>query len=86
MKRIDIEKDNRSQNVYLPHHSILREDSSTTHLRIVFNASSLTSNKTSLNSHLHIGPKLLIDLSTILTRWRRHRYVYMADIDCLDKF
>ena len=61
-----------SQTVYLLHHPILRESSSTTRLRVVFNASSLTSNGTSLNSHLYIGPKLLTDLVSIILRWLTH--------------
>ena len=70
-----------SQTVYLPHHPILRESSSTTRLRVVFNASSLTSNGTSLNSHLYIGPKLLTDLVSIILRWRKHSLVYVADVE-----
>ncbi|XP_029678544.1 uncharacterized protein LOC115244758 [Formica exsecta] len=37
--------------VYLPHHGVIRESSSTTRLRVVFNASSVTSNGTSLNDY-----------------------------------
>ena len=70
-----------SQTVYLPHHPILRESSSTTRLRVVFNASSLTSNGTSLNSHLYIGPKLLTDLVSIILRWRKHLLVYVVDVE-----
>lgn len=68
------------QIVYIPHHAIIREHSATTHLRVVFNASSPTSNRSSLNDHLLIGPKLQSDLPSILTRWRQFRYVYIADI------
>lgn len=63
MQKINIDEANEStQVVYLPHHPVIRESSSTTKLRVVFNASSNTSNNTSLNSHLLIGPKLLNDL------------------------
>src|SRR5580765_826020 len=68
------------QTVYIPHHAVIREHSATTHLRVVFNASSPTSNGLSLNDHLMIGPKLQTDLPSILTRWRQFRYVYTADI------
>lgn len=81
IRQVQLPENDDSQIVYLPHHPVIREGSLTTHLRVVFNASSLTSNKTSLNSHLHIGPKLLTDLISIITRWRRHPYVYMADIE-----
>lgn len=70
-----------NQVVYLPHHCVIRESSSTTKLRVVFNASSLTSNNTSLNSHSLVGPSLLNDIVSILLRWRIHRYVLVADVE-----
>ncbi|XP_024892506.1 uncharacterized protein LOC112467859, partial [Temnothorax curvispinosus] len=73
-------QDEGGQHVYLPHHGVIRESSATTHLRVVFNASSLTSNGTSLNEHLHAGPKLQKEITAVLLRWRKHRYVYTADI------
>ncbi|XP_051176778.1 uncharacterized protein LOC127291622 [Leptopilina boulardi] len=75
------EFDKSSQTVYIPHHAILRESSLTTKLRVVFNASSLTSNNTSLNSHFYIGPPLLNDLVSILINWRKYRYVLVADAE-----
>ncbi|XP_067208447.1 uncharacterized protein [Linepithema humile] len=69
-----------TQVVYIPHHPVIRETSSTTRLRVVFDASCTTSNGTSLNSHMLTGAKLQIDLQAILLRWRRHKYVYSADI------
>ncbi|XP_077264832.1 uncharacterized protein LOC143898910 [Temnothorax americanus] len=65
--------------VYLSHHPVLK-DSSTTQLRVVFNASSKTSNGTTLNDHLMVGPKLQSDLPSIILRWRQHRYALTADI------
>lgn len=38
----------RANAVYIPHHFVLRESSSTTKLRVVFNASCKSSNGTSL--------------------------------------
>lgn len=67
--------------VYIPHHPVLRESSSTTKLRVVFNASCKTSNGSTLNDHLMIGPKLQRELPTILLRWRQFHYVYTADIE-----
>lgn len=69
-----------NQCVYIPHHSVFREDSATTHLRVVFNASSATSNGSSLNDHLLAGPKLQTDLPTIILQWRHFKFVYTADI------
>ncbi|XP_071652355.1 uncharacterized protein [Temnothorax longispinosus] len=79
MRPLSPAQDNE-QSVYLPHHGVIREDSVTTRLRVVFNASSVTSNGTSLNDHLHIGPKKQTDISAIIARWRRYKYVYSADI------
>ncbi|XP_043271176.1 uncharacterized protein [Venturia canescens] len=67
--------------VYIPHHPIIRASSTTTRVRVVFNASSITSIGTSLNDHLHIGPKLQSEIGGVLSRWRRHRFVYIADIE-----
>ncbi|XP_029160141.1 uncharacterized protein LOC114932141 [Nylanderia fulva] len=69
-----------SQEVYLPHHPVIRDSSVTTRLRVVFNASSLTTNSTSLNNYLLTGPQLQADLSAVILRWRQFRYVYAADI------
>lgn len=68
------------QYVYIPHHAVIRDSSSTTRLRVVFNASSVTSNSTSLNDHLWAGPKLQKDITSVISIWRRHKYVYSADI------
>ncbi|XP_070526029.1 uncharacterized protein [Cardiocondyla obscurior] len=52
--------------VYIPHHPVTRADSSTTRLRVVFNASSRFANGLSLNDFLHAGPKLQTELTAIL--------------------
>lgn len=66
---------------YLPHHGVVKQDSITTKLRIVFDASCKTSSGASLNEHLLIGPKLQQDLFSILTRFRKHKIVLTADIE-----
>ncbi|XP_029680155.1 uncharacterized protein LOC115245812 [Formica exsecta] len=65
---------------YLPHHGVLKDDSITTKLRVVFNGSSLTSTGSSLNDILHTGAKLQADISDILLWVRRHRYIFITDI------
>ncbi|XP_060875913.1 uncharacterized protein LOC132949153 [Metopolophium dirhodum] len=42
---------------YIPHHCVLKPDSLTTKLRVVFNASAKTSAGISLNESMHTGPK-----------------------------
>lgn len=66
---------------FLPHHGVLRETSSTTNLRVVFNGSQKTNLGFSLNDALHTGPKLQTEITDILLRWRRHQYVFAADIE-----
>lgn len=80
MRPVTRSSDPSSTCVYIPHHPVVRATSTTTRLRVVFNASSRTSNDTSLNDHLLTGTKLQTDLSAVLLRWRLHRYVYAADI------
>ncbi|XP_044766260.1 uncharacterized protein LOC123322380 [Coccinella septempunctata] len=64
---------------FMPHHGILRENSKTTRLRVVFNASFPTSNGISLNNIQYIGPILQEDLLSIILRFRQHKYVISAD-------
>ncbi|CAK1585754.1 unnamed protein product [Parnassius mnemosyne] len=69
----------RSQEHYfLPHHAVLRTPESK--IRVVFDGSAPTSNGVSLNQCLHSGPKLIKDISDILTQFRRHQVVFVADI------
>lgn len=65
---------------FLPHHCVLKPTSSSTKLRVVFDASCKTSNGISLNDTLHPGPKLQNDLFITLLRFRLHPFVATADI------
>lgn len=65
---------------YLPHHSVIKEDSLTTKLRVVFDGSSSTASGMSLNDILRVGPTVQQDLLNIILRFRQHRYVFTADI------
>lgn len=64
----------------IPHHCVLKESSSTTKLRTVFNASYSDGQGNSLNSQLLPGPKLQQDISNILISFRSHRFVICSDI------
>ncbi|XP_037926645.1 uncharacterized protein LOC119661389 [Hermetia illucens] len=66
---------------YLPHHAVVREDNTTTKVRVVFNASHKTSFGTSLNDILMVGPNTQYTIFEILLRWRRHKYALAADIE-----
>ncbi|XP_026324392.1 uncharacterized protein LOC113233481 [Hyposmocoma kahamanoa] len=81
MHHMKICTDKRSTECYLPHHGVLKEDSTTTKLRTVFNASQLTSSGYSLNDLMECGPKLQSDLQLLLLSWRGYKYVYTADCE-----
>ncbi|XP_037815968.1 uncharacterized protein LOC119606507 [Lucilia sericata] len=65
---------------YLPHHAVVKLDRVTTKVRVVFNASSKTSNSNSLNDTLHTGPTLQQDLVVLILKWCFYKIVYNADI------
>lgn len=71
---------NLSLHYYLPHHAVIKPESITTKLRVVFNASSPTSNGQSLNDVLHSGPVLQNDLTLLILKWRFFRYVFNCDL------
>jgi len=68
-------------NFYMPHHGVLKETSSTTKLRVVFNGSEKSSNGVSLNDILMMGPKVQDDLFDIVQRFRLHRIVMSAAVE-----
>lgn len=64
---------------YIPHHCVLRPDSASTRLRVVFDGSAKDFNDQSLNEKQFIGPKLQPNILDILLRFREHNVVFMAD-------
>ncbi|XP_062557800.1 uncharacterized protein LOC134222655 [Armigeres subalbatus] len=66
---------------FLPHHAVLKPDSTTTKLRVVFDASCKTSTGVSLNDALMTGPVVQDDLMSIQLRFRLHRIAIMADVE-----
>ncbi|XP_034946437.1 uncharacterized protein [Chelonus insularis] len=65
---------------YMPHHGVLREQSLTTKLRVVFYGSAQTSSSFSLNDVLHTGAKLQVDIFDVLLWIRRHKMILSSDI------
>lgn len=70
-----------SSHCYLPHHAVFKPDSTTTKLRVVFDATAATSNGTGHNESMLTGPKLQDNLMTILLRWWRHKVAFSADLE-----
>ncbi len=69
-----------SQHYYIPHHVVVKPDSSTTKYRVVFDASAKTSTGVSLNAALLTGPKLQVDLMPLLIRFMSYNVALSADI------
>ncbi|XP_017791904.1 PREDICTED: uncharacterized protein LOC108573925 [Habropoda laboriosa] len=80
MSRISETKEAQSESYYLPHHAVSKQTSTTTKLRVVFDGSAKTSTGISLNDSQKVGPTVQSDLTSILIRFRTHRYVLSADI------
>ncbi|XP_075559904.1 uncharacterized protein LOC142591463 [Dermacentor variabilis] len=65
----------------MPHRAVLRPDSLSTKIRVVFDASSHDASCTSLNEALEPGPNLNPDLLKVLLNFRIHRIRLSADIE-----
>ena len=74
-------KGNTDQVVYLPHKEVVKENRSTTKLRIVFDASAKYKDTMSLNDVLYKGPCLNADLYSLLLKFRVYPIVLTADIE-----
>lgn len=64
---------------YLPHFAVVREDKTSTKIRIVFDGSSRF-NGMSLNESMHAGPKLQNDILSVLVRFRFKSIAVVGDI------
>ncbi|XP_017463387.1 PREDICTED: uncharacterized protein LOC108356796 [Rhagoletis zephyria] len=72
--------DLNTPHYYVPHHYVLKPTSTTTKLRVVFDASCKTTSQKSLNGILAVGPTLQNELYILLLRFRLFRYALTADI------
>lgn len=80
MEQIHEEDLSRVAHYFLPNHVVLRPDSTTTKLRVVFAGSCTTSSSISLNDGLMVGPVIPDDLISIHTQFRLHRIGIVADV------
>ncbi|XP_011859789.1 PREDICTED: uncharacterized protein LOC105557212 [Vollenhovia emeryi] len=72
--------DSATASFFLPHYGVIRAGSTPSKIRVVFNGSMRATSGVSLNDCLHVGPKLQPDLADVILRWRRHQFVFLADI------
>ena len=68
------------QVYYLPMHGVVKEASTTTKLRVVFDASARSSSGISLNDQLLPGPNLYPHLSNTVMHFRQHQFAITGDI------
>ncbi|XP_058840879.1 uncharacterized protein LOC131696352 [Topomyia yanbarensis] len=80
MQRIDPVDDGKP-HCYLPHHPVFKEASTTTKIRVVFDASCKTTSGFSLNDSLLVGPVVQQDLLSIVIRFRTRSVAIVADIE-----
>lgn len=68
---------------FIPHHAVVKESSTTTKLRVVFDASCETSTGLSLNETLMVGPRLQPDIIDLVAQWRKFKVALVADISMM---
>ena len=80
MEKVPRDELNKKPSFYLPHHGVLRMESLTTKLRVVFNGSAPTTSGQSLNDIMYVGPNLLLNIVDVITWLRSHKFVLSTDI------
>ncbi|XP_052870601.1 uncharacterized protein LOC128276174 [Anopheles cruzii] len=81
MERLTEPIDDSVQHYYIPHHAVVKEASTTTKVRVVFDASCKTSAGTSLNDMLLVGPVVQQDVYAIMLRFRSHPIALVAHVE-----
>lgn len=81
LNQMELANVNEKPYYYLPHHAVIKDSSTTTKIRPVFDASCKTSNGNSLNSELIIGPTIQSDLFSLIIHWRKFQYAITGDIE-----
>lgn len=69
------------KSYYLPHHAVVKDDSLTTKVRVVFDASCKTSTGVSLNDCLIAGPTIQRELASTLLNFRSYNIAFISDIE-----
>ncbi|XP_055603757.1 uncharacterized protein LOC129751989 [Uranotaenia lowii] len=77
---IEVKEESNQLAYYMPHHPVQKPDSTTTKLRVVFDASCRTTSGVSLNEALMVGPVVQDDLLSIVLRFRFRKIAIVADI------
>ncbi|XP_062557851.1 uncharacterized protein LOC134222704 [Armigeres subalbatus] len=80
MRKIE-EDPETTKRCFLPHHPVVKEASTTTKVRIVFDASCKTTVGLSLNDALLVGPVIQQDLRSIILRCCTKQILLVADVE-----
>lgn len=83
MREVAPEEVDAQPQYFLPHHAVMKPDSTTTKLRTVFDATCRLKSGLSLNDVLIPGPTIQDNLVKILMRFRFHQFVVCADIEMM---
>ncbi|XP_055589599.1 uncharacterized protein LOC129741832 [Uranotaenia lowii] len=77
----EVNETSDTKRCFLPHHPVEKESSTTTKLRVVFDASCKTTTGISLNDGLLTGPVIQDDLRAIILRCRMCQIMVVADVE-----
>ena len=75
-----VKEEGQDTTYYMPVHSVVKETSTTTKVRAVFDASAKTTSKYSLNDTLAVGPTLHPTIDKILLKFRSYAVAVTSDI------
>ncbi|XP_065088355.1 uncharacterized protein LOC135709858 [Ochlerotatus camptorhynchus] len=81
MRKVDATAEGDVIRCYLPHHPVVKESSTTTKVRVVFDASCKTTIGVSLNDALLAGPVIQDDLRAMILRSRIKQILMVADAE-----
>ncbi|XP_053681589.1 uncharacterized protein LOC128732366 [Sabethes cyaneus] len=81
MRKVESNAPNAVQRCFLPHHPVVKEASTTTKVRVVFDGSCKTSSGISLNDALLVGPVIQEDLRSIVLRCRTRQIMLVSDVE-----
>ncbi|XP_065089398.1 uncharacterized protein LOC135710677 [Ochlerotatus camptorhynchus] len=81
MRRVEDVATESTKRCYLPHHPVVKEASTTTKVRVVFDASCKTSSGVSLNDVLLVGPVVQEDMRAIILRSRTKQILLVSDVE-----
>ena len=67
-------------NYYMPMHAVRKDSSTTTKIRVVFDASAKSTSGSSLNDQFLVGPTVHASLIDVLVRFRLHKVAMATDV------